>query len=74
MNTTAFGVSSVTYAMRGRALLEQHGITARVHRETKTADNGCGWSIIVPGKSDTAERLLRSNGITIRRVTRSDAP
>lgn len=74
MNTTAFGVSSVTYAMRGRALLEQHGIRTQIHRDTKIADNGCGYSIVVPGKSDTAERLLRSNGITIRRITRSDAP
>lgn len=73
MNTTAFQVHSVTYAMRGKTLLQQRGIHAHIHRTTTTAaDNGCGYSIVVAGKSDTAEHILRTNGIPIRRIVRGD--
>ncbi len=73
MNSTAFQVNSVTYAMRGRTLLEQHGIRAQIRRSTKTtADNGCGYSLIVSGQTEVAEKLLRANGVPIRRVARAD--
>ncbi len=58
-------VSSVTYAMRGRELLQQRGFRAFVERIPKTAETGCGYGIYVPDGADAAEMVLRENNIKI---------
>ncbi len=58
-------VSSVTYAMKGKEILLQHGIRGFVQRIPKVAETGCGYGIFVPEDADTAERILRENKIRI---------
>ena len=58
-------VSSVTYALKSRDLLFQHGIKAYVERLPHTKENGCGYGVYVPHGIEEAERLLRENGVHI---------
>ena len=62
-----YDVSSITNAMRGKSMLERNGIHAMVSRTIdKNGNNGCGYSIIILGDFERAERLLASAGIRIR--------
>ena len=58
-------VSSITYAMKGKRILEQRGIRAYVERIPRTRETGCGYGIYVPYETDEAERQLRNMGIRI---------
>lgn len=58
-------VSSITYAMKGKRILEQRGIRAYVERIPRTRETGCGYGIYVPHETDEAERQLRNMGINI---------
>lgn len=58
-------VSSITYAMKGKRILEQRGIRAYVERIPRTRETGCGYGIYVPDGTDEAERQLRNMGIRI---------
>lgn len=58
-------VSSITYAMKGKRILEQRGIRAYVERIPRTREAGCGYGIYVPAGIDEAERQLRNMGIRI---------
>ena len=58
-------VSSVTYAMKSRDLLFQHGIKAYVERLPHTKENGCGYGVYVPHGIEEAERFLREKGVHV---------
>ena len=59
-------VSSITYAMKGRDLLFQHGIKSYVERTPHSNENaGCGYSIYVPNRTDEAEAILTRAGIRV---------
>lgn len=63
-------VGSITNAMRGKRLLEQQGIRAFVHRSSDpAAGDGCGYSLLVTERAGQAERLLRSSGVRVIRVS-----
>lgn len=67
MSNLCFYVSSITNAMRGKALLERNGIRSFITRSANdTVRNGCGYCIVVSQNQQQAERLLRSAGIRIR--------
>ena len=66
-------MTSITYAMRGRDLLQRYGISSTVVRTPKnTRRQGCGYSLYVPSKTDEAEQLLRKNCIKITGRTAND--
>lgn len=58
-------VSSITYAMKSKKILEQRGIQAYVERLPRTKESGCGYGLYVPNGADEAERQLRNMGIRI---------
>lgn len=59
-------VSSITNAMRGKTILERNGYKAYVRRAIDAqGHNGCGYSLLVQGDGDKAERLLRNAAIRI---------
>ncbi len=63
-------IGSVTNAMRGKKLLEKNGIRAFVNRSAHPQDgDGCGYSLFVSRTDGQAERILRSGGIAVRRVS-----
>lgn len=67
LNKDRYNVSSITNAMRGKALLDRNGIRSFVSRNTSAKiKNGCGYSIDVTSDFERAEKLLTSSGIHIR--------
>jgi hypothetical protein len=67
-------VSSITYAMKGRDILQKHGIKSSVERTPRTSENtGCGYSIYVSSNADEAELILRQYGIKILGRAERDA-
>ena len=49
-------VSSVTYAMKGKQILNNAGIRCEIERTQKRdVKNGCGYSLYVPQNADEAE-------------------
>lgn len=58
-------VSSVTYALKGRDLLFTRGIKAYVERLPRTRENGCGYGLYVPRRTEEAERILREAGVKV---------
>ena len=73
MEWTTIYVSSVTNAMRGKRLLEQHGYAVHIQRSSHVQENnGCGYSLLVRGND--APKLLSQAGIRILRVVGGGAP
>ena len=60
-------VSSVTYALKGKAVLESRGIICKVEKiKNIAALKGCGFGIKVKkSQSLTARRILNFSGINI---------
>ncbi len=59
-------VSSVTYAMKGKQILNSMGIRSEIERTPKRdMKNGCGYSLYVPKDTDEAERILKENNIKV---------
>ena len=59
-------VSSITYAMKAKTLLEHAGFrayTTRLPRNIQTT--GCGYCVYVERGTDRAEQLLRKAGIRV---------
>ena len=64
--TTMIKVSSVTHAMKGKEILLNRGIRARVERTSRSIDpTGCGYSISVSGNADLAEEILKKSGVKV---------
>ena len=63
-------VSSITYAMRGQKILENHGIPSHIERDVKAlAKYGCGYGLRVSAGSDQAARdILAKGGIRVLAV------
>lgn len=66
-------LSSVTYAMKARELLQRQGIKAYVERIPPSGSSGCGYGIYVPKGADEAEGILREHGIKILGRTEQEA-
>lgn len=67
MEKAIFLVGSVTNAMRGKALLEQQGMTAQVQRVLHGQDqNGCGYRLLVSGDSERAMTILERAGLRVK--------
>ncbi len=62
-------IGSVTYALKGKEILFRHGISAYITRNTKTKEYGCGYSLYIPNKFNTAIQILRENNIKILAIT-----
>lgn len=59
-------VSSVTYAMKGKELLQKRGFQAYITRLPQREEGaGCGYCIYVNGNTDLAEQILRTAGIRV---------
>lgn len=63
-------VSSITYAMRGQKILENHGIPSSIERDIKAlAKYGCGYGLRVSvGSDQTAKDILTKGGIKVLAV------
>ncbi len=63
-------VGSITNAMRGKQMLERQGIRTYIHRSSQPTDgDGCGYSLLVTTDVGQAERILRSGGVRVVRIS-----
>lgn len=68
-----YQVGSVSNAMRGKRLLEKHGIRVYVRRGTDgSGKEGCGYGLLVSADTPDVASLLTKNGITILSVKGRD--
>ncbi len=59
-------VPSVTYAMKGKSILDKYNIRSYIERTPKTHQvYSCGYCIFVPQNPKTAHEILLSKGIKI---------
>lgn len=66
MSQMIIKVGSVTYAMKGKSILQGYGIRAQVVKTPKPQKNeGCGYSLIVRNPPMNVPELLRRSGIDI---------
>ncbi|MBQ6168490.1 MULTISPECIES: putative Se/S carrier-like protein [Ruminococcus] len=49
---------SYTYAVKAQRLLRARGYPCRIRRREKTSSEGCGFSVLINGSCEGAERLL----------------
>lgn len=63
-------VGSITNAMRGRRVLEAHGIRAYLQRTTHPSENdGCGYRLLITTDPQQAVSLLKNSGVRVTRVS-----
>lgn len=59
-------VPSVTYAMKGKSILDRYKIRAYIERSPKNHQvYSCGYCLFVPDDTDTAHEILLRNGIKV---------
>lgn len=59
-------VSSVTYAMKGKEILQSRGFRAYIERIPRDLQNvGCGYCIYVNRNTDMAEKILLDSGVRV---------
>ena len=66
MSKKGIKVGSVTYAMKGRDLLQKNGYKAYLTRNPHPSDDeGCGYVIYVSNVDKRCFSVLKSNGIKV---------
>lgn len=59
-------VPSVTYAMKGKSILDRYKIRAYIERTPKNHQvYSCGYCLFVPEDTNTAHEILLRNGIKV---------
>lgn len=64
MTYTLIAVSSITYAMKAKRLLNNMGYYCEVEKTPKNMSTGCGYSIRVKDDPEMISGILTKNGIT----------
>ncbi len=66
MGTNLIMVSSITYAIKGRDLLRNHGYKAYIEKTPGKLDtHGCGYSIVVYTDPNAVLDILNQAGIKV---------
>lgn len=66
MNQNLILLPSVTYAMKAKSILDNAHIRSFIRRTPKNVGvSSCGYCLMVPERTDEAEKLLRSRGIRV---------
>lgn len=64
MKNVCIAVRSVTYAQKGKAVLDNNGIPCKILRKNKETASGCGWCVsVAENKKNAAIKLFESNGV-----------
>lgn len=66
MKTTAYtliAVSSITYAMKAKRLLNNKGYYCEIEKTPKNLSTGCGYSVRVKDDPEIIAQILRQNSI-----------
>ncbi len=69
MNRYIITTGTVTYAIKGRNLLQRKGFKARIEKTVSGKGGaGCGYGISVEGDIKSAEAALRQAGVKILEI------
>lgn len=69
MNRYIITTGTVTYAIKGRNLLQRKGFKARIEKTVSGKGSaGCGYGISVEGDIKAAEAALRHAGVKILEI------
>lgn len=63
MKYTLIAVSSITYAMKAKRLLNGMGYYCEIEKTPKNLSSGCGYSIRVKDNAEVITGILKNNGI-----------
>ncbi|MCD7770502.1 MAG: DUF3343 domain-containing protein [Oscillospiraceae bacterium] len=66
MKYTLLAVSSITYAMKAKKLLNGMGIFCEVSKTPKNLASGCGYSVRIRDNPDYVTGILEKSGIAIK--------
>ncbi|MCD7803600.1 MAG: DUF3343 domain-containing protein [Oscillospiraceae bacterium] len=66
MKYTLLAVSSITYAMKAKKLLNGMGIFCEVSKTPKNLASGCGYSVRIRDNPDYVAGILEKNGIAVK--------
>ena len=69
MRYTLMAVSSITYAMKAKRILNNMGYYCEIERTPKNLASGCGYSIRVRDDPSLIQPILSRNGIAIKDKT-----
>ncbi len=64
--TGIIAMSSITYAMKAKRILNGAGFYCEVERTPKNLSSGCGYSIRVKGDIEKIIGILKNNGINYK--------
>lgn len=74
MKKALFILSSITYAMKGRDLLNSKGIKSEIKRAPKNkALSGCGYGLLIYEKAEKAAELLEEAQIKVLDIKNLEA-
>lgn len=63
MKKTLITMTSITYAMKAKQLLNRKKIYCEVERTPKNVGSGCGYSIRIKDDPESIKRLLKDSSI-----------
>ena len=63
MKRYVIATGTVTYAMKGRDLLRNHGFSVKIERITGDKTLGCGYVLILTENIAKAEQILIDGGV-----------
>ena len=66
MTYTLISVSSITYAMKAKNLLNNMGYYCEIERQEKNTRTGCGYVIRVRDDPQLISNILAKHGITTK--------
>ncbi|MCD8006492.1 MAG: DUF3343 domain-containing protein [Oscillospiraceae bacterium] len=66
MKYTLLAVSSITYAMKAKKLLNGMGIFCEVTKTPKNLSSGCGYSVRIRDNPDYVVGILEKSGIAVK--------
>lgn len=71
MERYSIAVGTITYAIKGRDLLRDLGISAHLTRKMSQNGNaGCGYSIVIEGNLTKSKSALEDAGIKIFQINK----
>ncbi|MBR6338188.1 MAG: DUF3343 domain-containing protein [Ruminococcus sp.] len=68
MQNSLIAMTSITYAMKAKRLLEDKGIYCDIVRTPKNLGTGCGYSLSVRKDPREIIRILEQNGIPHKNI------
>ena len=67
-----YAVGSATNAMRGKRLLEKHGVRAYIRKLRADRTHGCGYGLLVMRTDVPVVSLLNKGGVAVLDVRESE--